>query len=569
MIGAVRRSQLITTYGVGAIVAVEDDSVMVAGLDHWPAVPSSSIISEPRLYVEGKHLRLPPGGDSEFGEPGFDIPVVRFPRWYYCSNPECRRLDTWGRLSQDRKSHCKHCGWQLVPSRFVAICSEGHIEDFPYWHWIHAGHETSQGDRHELALEVTGSSGSLAGIVVKCRSCELERSLDGAFDKSALVGVKSCGGHLPWLGRETVDCGKRLRTTQRGASNVWFAQVRSALSIPPWSDGVQQFVNRYWTTLKQPLDGATLEKIAATLIADSRLDFSPAEVLTAVNERRGIEAGEKSDQEIRSEEFGALSRGRPEDPRATFVAEPAAPPRELSEELDLVTVVKRLREVRVFTGFTRLTPALEEDAVPVPIATDAVDWLPAIPVNGEGVFLRLNDRHLAAWENSPDVGARVDLINARWAQSFFNRGEPVTTRFLVAHVFAHAVINQWALAGGYPAASLRERVYAEEDGTGVLIYTAAADSAGSLGGVIAQADPDRLRISIAEAVRRFAWCSSDPVCSETQAQGAEGLNLAACHACALLPETSCEWRNGLLDRALLVGLPGHRDFGLFGRLVED
>lgn len=517
-------------------------------------------------------MRLPPGGDSEFGEQRRDIPVVRFPRWHYCSNPSCRRLDDWGRLAVDStKNRCRFCDWPLIPSRFVAVCPHGHIEDFPYFRWVHSGRKYDQTVRHELTLEVTGSTGSLAGIVIKCQTCGpgVERSLEGAFDKNALVGVHTCRGRMPWMGPGETKCEKRLRTLQRGASNVWFPQVRSALSIPPWSEGVQQFVNGYWDLLDADFDEDTRRQVVENLLRSRGSEFSVDEVLAAVRKRKKLKPEEKSDQQIRAEEFGALCRGRREHPKAAFVAEPSAPPPDLAGEFDLVTVVKRLREVRVFTGFTRLSPVLPEDADPIPIASADVNWLPAIPVNGEGVFLRLSNARLAEWEQAPEVVERVRILKERWGRSLFNRGEKLTARFLVAHVLAHALINQWSLAGGYPAASLRERIYAETQGTGVLIFAAAADSAGSLGGIIAQAEPERLEESIPEAIRRFAWCSSDPVCSETMSQGAEGLNLAACHACALLPETSCEWRNGLLDRALLVGVPGRRDFGLFGHLVED
>jgi hypothetical protein len=568
MKGSVRRSQLITTYGVGSIVAVEDEAVMVAGLDYWPSQASDEV-AEPRLQIGGKRLRLPPGGNGDgFGKKSSGhIPVVRFPRWYYCPDPSCRRLDSFGHLGVERENKCRHCGAGLVPSRFVAVCAHGHIEDFPYWQWVHAGHDVPSGNRHDLTLRVTGSSGSLGGIIVRCETCDLERSLEGAFHRGALVGVKSCGGQRPWLTRESEDCGKQLRTTQRGASNVWFPIVRSALSIPPWSEGVQQFVQQHWTTLRMPLEKPVLEEIVANLVQDEGVDFSVSEVLSAVQVRSGLDADALDDSDIRADEFAALCRGRSGDSRSEFVAEVTAPPASLAEALELVTVVSRLREVRVFTGFTRLSPAGKEVEAS-PIGRD-VKWLPAIPVLGEGVFLKLSEDRLAAWETNEKVDERTARLNERWRGSFFFDEKELTPRFLLAHVFAHAVINQWALSGGYPAASLRERIYAEEGGTGVLIYTAAADSAGSLGGVIAQADPVSLESSVQEAIHRFAWCSSDPVCSETDAQGADGLNLAACHACALLPETSCEHGNRLLDRALLVGLPGDRTPGYFGGLVTD
>jgi len=274
----------------------------------------------------------------------------------------------------------------------------------------------------------------------------------------------------------------------------------------------------------------------------------------------------RSDAQIRREEFRALCQGREETPEANFVATPRDAPEEVEGFIDLATTVSRLREVRALTGFTRLDPSAEADKV-CALSKDA-DWLPAIAVVGEGIFLRFADGALQSWEGHPQVRRRASTLQDRWRTSYMYDGTLPDARFLLAHTFAHCLIDQWSLAGGYPAASLRERVYAVDEGVGVLVYTAAADSAGSLGGLIAEAGPGRLGPSLLEGLRRYRWCSSDPVCSETSAQGADGLNLAACHGCALVPETSCEMRNGLLDRALLVGVPEDRGFGFFSPLLE-
>ena len=117
-------------------------------------------------------------------------------------------------------------------------------------------------------------------------------------------------------------------------------------------------------------------------------------------------------------------------------------------------------------------------------------------------------------------------------------------------------MTELSLDAGYPVASLRERVYSGEGQSGILVYTASADSAGSLGGLSAQSQPDRIWAVVQNAIRRARWCSSDPVCIESTGSGADALNLAACHACVLLPETSCERMNHVLDRATLVGRPG-------------
>jgi hypothetical protein len=131
------------------------------------------------------------------------------------------------------------------------------------------------------------------------------------------------------------------------------------------------------------------------------------------------------------------------------------------------------------------------------------------------------------------------------------------------HTLAHLLVTQWSLECGYPAASLRERVYADSAMAGILIYTATSDSAGSLGGVVGLAEPNRLESALEEMLARAAWCSSDPLCGESEGSGVDSLNLAACHACSLLPETSCEEMNLLLDRALVSDVPGAQGFGYF------
>jgi hypothetical protein len=101
----------------------------------------------------------------------------------------------------------------------------------------------------------------------------------------------------------------------------------------------------------------------------------------------------------------------------------------------------------------------------------------------------------------------------------------------------------------------------------LLIYTASGDSEGTMGGLVRQGKPGRLEPTIRRAIQHAAWCSSDPVCIETTGQGADNTNLAACHGCALLPETSCEEGNRVLDRALLIGIPDRPELGFFRQIA--
>ena len=101
---------------------------------------------------------------------------------------------------------------------------------------------------------------------------------------------------------------------------------------------------------------------------------------------------------------------------------------------------------------------------------------------------------------------------------------------------------------------------------GVLIYTASGDSEGSLGGLVRQGEPGRLEDTILAAIHNAEWCSSDPICIQSPGQGPESCNLAACHNCALLPETCCECGNRLLDRGTIVGVLENEDIGYFSEL---
>jgi hypothetical protein len=125
---------------------------------------------------------------------------------------------------------------------------------------------------------------------------------------------------------------------------------------------------------------------------------------------------------------------------------------------------------------------------------------------------------------------------------------------------------------GYSTASLRERLFVSADPAapmaGILIYTAAGDSEGTLGGLVRLGRPEALEPLVIRALSRASWCSADPICAETVgAAGARLANLAACHACTMLPETSCETINEGLDRAMVVGLPESRDCGYMADLL--
>lgn len=547
----IRRSQLISTYGVGAVVAAGDESFMVTGIDRWEADPD---LHEPRLERELRvqGFALPPASDN-----GNDIPVVRFPTWYSC--PVCKKLAPHREFTSIHDNECNLCGVTLIPSRFVIACPLGHIDDFPYFLWVHKGSPPAS-DVHDLSIETGGITAGLGDIEITC-SCGRSMTMEGAFDRRALRDITPCKGRRPWLRENDASCSEEPRTLQRGASNVWFSVTRSALSIPPWSKGAFRILNKHWPVFKAMSDDTVPAVIEGMKLVEGT-PYTVHDLAEAVKLRRMQETDPESvpDQDLRKQEYEALNRGAVDQSKLDeFVCEPGTLGETASDWLDKVMLVRRLREVRVLESFTRVNPPSPADPAnrKPPIFDDHPGWYPAIEVIGEGVFLRLAEQRLADWEHHPDVVTRAKRIDRSYRGQFDHQGlvpdRTITPRFLLVHSFAHAVINQWSLDSGYPAASLRERIYAGPDMCGILIYTATTDSAGSLGGVVGQAEPSRLDDAITEAIGRASWCSADPVCIESDPGGVDALNLAACHACSLLPEVSCEEQNVLLDRGMLVG----------------
>ncbi|GAA1023140.1 MULTISPECIES: DUF1998 domain-containing protein [Amycolatopsis] len=597
-LGGVRSAQMITTFGVGAMVAVDDSSYVVSGLDTWN-INEKDTLYEPRLQ---KWLRVnkfygPPANDPPNGD---GVRVRRFPEWYSCSNcHDLKPYKSFGTASATG-TKCAACETSLVPSRFVMACENGHLDDFPYWAWVHKKNRPADdytGD-HKLELHSDGRTASLRSVVISC-SCGLESSMEGAFGRRALelLGVQ-CRGRRPWLGAglEEPHCDANPRTLQRGASAAWFAVNRSSLSIPPWSDVLQKSVDKHYTTLAavvgQPNESAVIESLDWVRANQ----FTVEDVVKAVRQHQRLLAEEVEDEPARGLEATESFRLQEYDPlyygqkpiRQGDDFECARPDDHVDVALPYrigrSMLVKRLREVRALESFTRIEAPdqLSDRKRYAALSSGRVDWLPAIEVSGEGVFLTLDPDELTAWETSAGPAARGTSIRASHTRALAERAKrrgavpaagasesAISARYVLLHTLAHALINEWSLDAGYPAASLRERLYVSDRCAGLLIYTATSDSAGSLGGVVAQGSHARLQETLCSAINRVAWCSQDPPCMEAEASGVDSLNLAACYACVMLPESSCETNNTFLDRALLVGTPDDGQTGFFHHLLSD
>lgn len=563
---AARRAQLISTFGVGSLFPAENNSFMITSIDQWDQKRLQSV-EEARL---ARNLRvsgfyLPPSGKTG------RIPVVRFPDMLVC--PRCNRLgtikDLRARYDDPVCGVCSKKG-ELTPSRFVVACENGHLDDFPYTFWVHA-HNPLDRENHQLRLLSEGRTSSLADIIVKC-SCGKSRSMADAFNPLMLRELR-CGGHRPWLGygyREK-GCDKQPKTVQRGASNVWFPAVRSAISIPPYSEFLSRLVTSRAPSLSNPKAMEEAGEFVLTGIIDEfNGRFSLNELKAEITRQfHGGSEAELSDSELREQEFSALINGRKDRPDSQFVAEPMIVPESQASWINSVRKVTRLREVRALYGFSRLFPTEQNSDVSLMklFPDDAPQtWLPAIETLGEGLFISVNREQVADWVATDFAQSRQALLYRNAEAAAASRKAPllpVDIAKVLLHTLSHLVIDQLALDAGYPASSIRERLYLSDEQFGVLLYTSTADSAGSLGGIAALAHDDRLGKALVEGQERVSWCSADPVCIESTGSGTDARNLAACHCCVLLPETSCEMFNSDLDRACLFGTQGREDEGFF------
>lgn len=616
-----RRAQLVSPFGVGAMTTGPDGiSVMTAGLDSWyrregGGEDSSNLdlsefrVEEWRLqrFLRVKEFRLPPDyRDPRAFVPApnatLTLPMVRFPQVHFCRNGKCLRLTQLPLHTRGRR-RCPHCekGW-LVQVPFVAICARGHAQDFPFREWVHRS--VAPPCKAVLRLRSTGGA-SLAAQVVEC-DCGKTRTLasvtDGGADRSFLSSNLAdgddyvCPGRSPWHGSEEPrGCGAPIKGSLRSASNVYYAVTRSSIYLPQSDDSdIERVLGLFGShaglaTVLQVLRDAAQVRSAATIrnIARSDLEPFPDRTLEAAlgayfSERKDVPREDDSgpvEAEIafRRAEFDVLRQPQRHSELESRAFELTGYGGWMAQHFETVVLVDRLRETRAMVGFERIVPEtpaqIEERKRLLRIDPTAVDeWLPAALVYGEGLFLVLREDRLAGWEATDPVRKRAALLQHRFDEAASRRNlidRELPGRLLLLHTLAHLLINQLTFECGYSSASLRERLYVcprPHPMAGVLLYTAAGDSEGTMGGLVRMGRPEHLTRIVAQALEAATWCSADPVCMEvgsSSGQGPDSCNLAACHNCALVPETACEQFNRFLDRGVVVGSIENPALGYF------
>lgn len=626
---SVRASQAVLQYGVGAMVDFRDRTLMTAAPEYWGG--SVSRIRDERLekILHVDYFGKP--GDKDDVKFAEGISYVRFPEWYFCpSCRRFKPIGEWVmeyRAKSPKKAEedphmiqtmkCPKCFQELVVARIITACQEGHIDDFPWVKWVHCqnfGGPKEICSRPELTITTSSSaSEGLEGLTLKCLNCGAAASLRGAFDPGKFEELDKktdfrynfrCAGKHPWKHKtESCKSTEYPKVLQRGSSSVYFPVTESSLVIPPYSSIVTNKIDEsaayaeYKAVIASYLStpGITAETIellhnSQTQVYAQRIAQEtaiPFDKVVGVLKRKNAapDDGEYSTASVkyRAEEYEAITGEtviEAED-YGEFYREGVDISAYNLPFLKSISLIHKVREVQALVGFTRLKPVDSTDApgsqaVIVPVKEPDTKWYPAYDVRGEGIFIEFDSSSINNWRSENQfLAERVVLLNDNYKKSFIGENHPreITGKFLLLHTISHLLIKQLSSECGYGIASLKERIYCSEaaDGkemAGILIYTACGDSEGTLGGLVRQGRSDTFPSIFNKAIENARTCSNDPVCSLSQGQGRDSLNLAACYSCTLIPETSCEEFNCFLDRGVVVGTFDNPNLGFFQGVYE-
>lgn len=594
--GELRRSQILNTYGPGSMVDLPNHSVVIGGLNHWSdfgrkAVEEERLSSKVAelLGVNVISMYTPPIDSPDPNAPRTGITAFAFPTWFlaqvnqtfilkgkeYRTRPLVqagRLVDAATRYLTDTKKKVP-----VVPVRFVCSCVNGHLSDIQWSAFVHDDFNTKC--KGLLWLDEGGSGNDFAEIFVRCDHCAKRRPLSNATLPKVLG---PCQGHRPWLGtgqatrepcRGDKDQPEYGRMLVRSASNAYFAQTLSVISLPDNNQKVREAVAKIWESSLQIVQNVEMLRMLQGLPqVKSALEGLKEETVMAEIQRR--QAGgtpnvavSKKIKEVEVETLLSSPDFVGEDvPGGDFYATTRSiqdfKPL-LADRIERVVLVHRLREVIAQVGFTRFEPSMPDvdGELDIGVRRAALDlepkWVPAIENRGEGVFVAFKKSAITEWLQRDAVKVRGRQLIAGFETWVRRKGLAEAKypglAYVMLHSLSHLLITAVSLECGYAATAIRERIYASEAGYGILLYTGSTGSEGTLGGLVGVGEG--LENHLSTALELGQLCSNDPVCAEhhpANPQEERFLHGAACHGCLLIAEPSCERGNEFLDRALVV-----------------
>ena len=596
--GEIRQSQVVSTFGPGSMVDLPNHAALIGGLDHWTQPTPDREIFEERLaakiarILELPAIRMyrPPVDPPDAVTPQAGIRAWLFPEWFVVqrewnfNGSRSRRLVSYRGLEKGKYPDRDRSRQKVVPVRFVQACINGHISDIDWPRFVH-----KPGDpcRRELWLDERGTTGEIADIIIRC-DCGAQRPLIHATQIDAQA-LGLCNGRRPWLGPFSDEkCGGENDPSQpnrlliRSATNAYFPQVMSAISIPDAATELKKAVDATWADLEYVESLADLQREMRKAKNRAILERHAPDLIFAEVMRRknGDPELVKSVKQAEIETLLSSEAEMGEDvPGGDFYARRmtlAEPHQGVSARIDRVVLVHRLREVRAQIGFTRFEPVIADlegelnlDVRAAAIARE-ISWVPAVENRGEGVFVAIDRHRLRQWRDRRAVQERGTVLLQgfqAWQARHGDHSLFAGLDYILLHSLSHLLITAVSLECGYGATAIRERIYAGSSGYGILLYTGSPDAEGTLGGLV-QAGRSIERF-LRHACDIGTLCSNDPVCAQhnpSDPHEERFLTGAACHGCLLIAEPSCERRNELLDRALVVPTVAQLDAEFF---VED
>ncbi|MBD7970414.1 DUF1998 domain-containing protein [Paenibacillus gallinarum] len=568
----IRPSQLIYQSGPGAIVELLNQSVIIKSADQWntdraPQEKDVRITS----FLGVDHVRIL---NENLGKQ--KIKAVEFPKWKIC--PKCHNMTNYDNAT------CYYCSrknkddiQELYASRFVLACENGHLSDFPYHEWVHRNKPcTEKFKDSRLILKTRGLSGSLSDLHVICLHCKHSESLGNIMkpDERDKHSLFNCQGERPWISPSANEpCKCKMKTTLRGASNVYSPSIVSFLQVPLTASSsefeVLYLVEKDKENFKKAYEGMRepgLEMVCSFKNIPS--SFVPI-IKRYLDGEMNLEES-STYESIKKQEWNTLIQDEINDDRFSSKKVDISPI--LVPYFDGIFRIDSVPEVQVLKEFTRLDyiDRFTEDEVKTQqvVITNELKWLPAVRNYGEGIFFQFNLDKLLQWEQTEQVTSAIIKSYNAYREEFNNTPLNILPRQILIHTFSHALLQQLAAHCGYTTTSLKERIYASDDMYGVFIYTASGDSEGSLGGLTNLVQSEKLLPIIIRALEKMNYCSSDPICSDGEFEYHTSANGAACHACTFVSETSCEWGNLLLDRRTLININPNQKDGYFNQLLE-
>ena len=627
-----RRSQVVTTFGVGATYDYVEFPGMTLTVDEWQLNPRTiqklkvnnfrfvEYLNKVLKNYEGVNavrinkLIEPPVAYDQMQKALHDISgkieVATFPKWSVCMtcnalmkhSPAGNRRCTNNHLPNWKKGNpcsTNRHGSKTEPVRFIAYCQKGHIQDIP-WPELMATNcdencvmlkdENHGPSNPSLYLDDNGQGGGFSSLRITCKVCGKSKALTGISqleEREKIIDqngnkIFSCNGEKPWLGptASNEQCEELLDVQPRGASKIYLPIHKSAIYVPD-PDNVRHEIldnEQIISIVQKIIDGEReIRDIEGTLDMtnlhgsydleiDETKDLIIEEINRLTEDDQEVIEQEELDRDFLFKEYQTLIQNSvdDEDFKSDSISLDSYKNLDLEKYFLSLHQIKKVKTATALIGFERQAASIrkispEEKFNP---ARENVDFLPCSEVTGEGIFINFGYEKIKNWLNNNSKISEITKNLKNNAKNSFlyeklKDSESLDAGFVLIHSFSHALMTQLAMECGYGITELLERIYfsKEKEMAGVLIYTASADSSGSLGGLVRTIKPELFEGILKNAIENSRFCSNDPICSESDGQGLGGMNLAACHACLMVPDLACCTfpKNILLDRNSLIG----------------